>query len=77
MELIKESIGSYFYECENTFLTSTTKATGLNPSLIAAKGCRVLSVSEPSDGSDKCELNCEFIKKNHRTRRHNGTGLIW
>ena len=63
MELIKETLGSYFYECENTFLTSTSKSTGLNPSLIAAKGSRVLSVSEPSDGSDKCELNCEFIKK--------------
>jgi len=61
-ELLKNCIGDYFYQAENTFLTAATKAGAANSTLAKCKGVRVLSVSEPNNGGDTCNLNTDFIK---------------
>ena len=61
-ELLKNCIGDYFYPAENTFLTAATKAGAANSTLAKCKGVRVLSVSEPNNGGDTCNLNTDFIK---------------
>ena len=60
-ELLKNCIGEYYYQTENTFLTSI-KNGGPNPTLASCKGVRILAASEPDDGSDKCKLGVDFIK---------------
>ena len=61
-ELLKNCIGGYFYQGENTFLTSVIKAGAANSTLAKCKGARIISVSEPNNGGDTNNLNTEFIK---------------
>ena len=61
-ELLKNCIGEYYYQAENTFLTGITKSGAANPTLANCKGVRLLSVSEPNCGTETCALNCDFIK---------------
>lgn len=60
-DLIRVSLGDYFFSPENTFLTTTFKAGTPNPSLFKCKGIRYLLVSEPDDGKDNT-FNVDFIK---------------
>ena len=61
--IISKALGSYFYACENTFFTSTSKAGQANSSLINTKGCRYVSVAEPDNGEgDTTYFNIDFIK---------------
>lgn len=61
-DLLKNCIGDYYYQAENTFLTGMTKSGNANPTLAGCKGVRILSVSEPNNGTETCALNCDFIK---------------
>lgn len=60
--IISKTLGSYFYTCENTFFTSTSKAGTANSSLINTKGARIVSVCEPDTGEDTTYFNIDFIK---------------
>ena len=61
-DLLKNCIGDYYYQAENTFLTGITKAGAANSTLVNCNGIRILSVSEPNNGGDTCYLNSDFIK---------------
>jgi len=61
--LIAKALGAYYYTCENTFFTSTSKAGQANSSLVNLKGCRYVSVAEPDNGEgDTTYFNIDFIK---------------
>jgi phage/plasmid-associated DNA primase len=65
-ELTAGAFGMYYYETSETFLTSKHQGGDFNNELIEMKGCRFVSVSEPSIGNktDKeITFNIEFIKK--------------
>jgi P4 family phage/plasmid primase-like protien len=62
MDLVKNVLGDYFHQGEPTFLTSITKKGAPDSTKASCKGVRILSISEPDDGTDKCELNCNLIK---------------
>jgi P4 family phage/plasmid primase-like protien len=62
MDLVRNVLGDYFHQGEPTFLTSITKKGAPDSTKASCKGVRILSISEPDDGTEKCELNCNLIK---------------
>ena len=63
MDFMRDCLGGYYLQTENTFLTDISKNGVLNPTLAKCKGVRILSVSEPTNSSEEVALNTEFIKQ--------------
>lgn len=61
-DLIRYSLGEYFYAPENTFLTSKIKGNAPNNTLTELKNVRYVSVSEPETEDGTRKLNADFIK---------------
>lgn len=57
---LRVCLGDYFLATENTFLTSSFKASQPNPTLASAKSIKYLFISEPDDTDGK--FNVDFIK---------------
>ena len=63
MDFLRDCLGDYYLQTENTFLTDIGKNGVLNPTLAKCKGVRILAVAEPSNTSEEVALNTEFIKQ--------------
>ena len=63
MDFLRDCLGDYYLQTENTFLTDISKNGVLNPTLAKCKGVRILAVAEPSNTSEEVALNTEFIKQ--------------
>lgn len=58
--LVEKSLGDYFYQAPNTFLTTQYKDEK-NPALIKCKGVRYILVSEPSKNENN-KINQDFVR---------------
>lgn len=61
--VLKQALGDYYFEPENTFLTTSFKASAPNPTLLLCKGMRIVMTSEPDNGQTECRLNGDFVKQ--------------
>ena len=56
-------LGDYFYQSENTFLTTNFDASKPNPTLSECKGKRLLVVPEAEEGDKENTVKVNFIKQ--------------
>ena len=60
--LLKNALGQYYFAPENTFLTTSFRASAPNPTLLLCKGMRIVMTSEPDNNQQECQLNADFVK---------------